>query len=242
MLARYVPKGLNLTGTGYPVIEALPGILLARQNNRGFEGIALLPGGDLILAVQSPLSLPDKDTAESTRTVRFVRFSTKRQKVTAEYAYRFDPIDVIDPGADGDQSEAKISALIGLGHDRILVEERTDNAARVHSVDLRRATNILGSRWDSPTTSPSLEQLPDPDADLIVTPAKKLVVDLASTPGVPKKVEGLALVAPGLLAVINDNDFGMTDGPGAFDPAGRLVDSGIETQLLYVAISGSHGV
>ncbi len=27
------------------------------------------------------------------------------------------------------------------------------------------------------------------------------------------------------LALINDNDFGMTDGAGVFDPQGRLVDS-----------------
>ena len=45
VLARYVPKGLSLTGADYPVIEALPSIFLTRKGNRGFEGLAQLPGG-----------------------------------------------------------------------------------------------------------------------------------------------------------------------------------------------------
>lgn len=42
------------------------------------------------------------------------------------------------------------------------------------------------------------------------------------------------------LALINDNDFGMTDGAGAFDAQGRLVDSGIETTVTYVRLP--HGI
>jgi hypothetical protein len=38
------------------------------------------------------------------------------------------------------------------------------------------------------------------------------------------------------LALINDNDFGMTDGAGAFDADGRLVDSGVETAVTYVRL------
>ena len=38
------------------------------------------------------------------------------------------------------------------------------------------------------------------------------------------------------LAVINDNDFGMTDGPGAFDAAGNLNDSGAETRLVTIRL------
>jgi hypothetical protein len=231
-----VPRGLNLIGADYPVVESLPGVLLARQNNRGFEGIAQLPGGDLILALQSPLALPTKKAGETSRTTRFVRFSPRRERVTAEYAYQFDPVDVIDPGAEGDQSEAKISALIAAGPERLLVEERTDAAARVYAIELRRLTNLLGTRWDAPTTSPSLEQLADPAVAGVRVPAKRLVIDLATVPGVPGKIEGLALAGSNLLAVINDNDFGMTDGPGAFDPSGRLVDSGIETRLRYVRL------
>ncbi|MEU2737186.1 esterase-like activity of phytase family protein [Streptomyces sp. NPDC007095] len=239
VLTRYVPKGLNLTGTDYPVVEALPAVLLHRKINRGFEGLAQLPGGDLVMAVQSPLSLPDSDAGDVSRTTRLLRFSPKKRAVTAEYAYRFDPVNVVDPSED-DTSELKISSVVAVGRDRLLVEERTDKAARLQVVELTRGANILGGPWGSDTTSPSLEQLADPAASGVPVLAKRLVVDLGTVAGVPGKIEGIARVDHDTLALINDNDFGMTDGAGAFDAQGRLVDSGIETTVTYVRLP--HGI
>lgn len=235
VLTRYVPKGLNLEGADYPVVEALPEVLLHRKVNRGFEGLAHLPGGDLVLAVQSPLSLPDTDAGEASRTVRLLRFSPKKKAVTAEYAYRFDPVDVVDPSED-DTSELKISSVVAVGGDRLLVEERTDKAARLHLVRLDRRADILGGRWDDEATSPSLEQLDDPAASGVPVLPKRLVVDLGTVAGVPGKIEGVARVDRDTLALINDNDFGMTDGAEAFDAQGRLVDSGVETTVTYVRL------
>ncbi|WP_329371280.1 esterase-like activity of phytase family protein [Streptomyces sp. NBC_01483] len=239
VLTRYVPKGLNLTGADYPVVEALPAVLLHRKINRGFEGLAQLPGGDLVMAVQSPLSLPDGDAGDASRTTRLLRFSPKKRAVTAEYAYRFDPVNVVDPSED-DTSELKISSVVAVGHGRLLVEERTDKAARLELVKLTRRTDILGGPWDSDKTSPSLEQLDDPAASGVPVLAKRLVVDLGTVAGVPGKIEGIARVDRDTLALINDNDFGMTDGAGAFDAQGRLVDSGIETTVTYVRLP--HGI
>ncbi|MFF3486518.1 esterase-like activity of phytase family protein [Streptomyces sp. NPDC002701] len=235
VLTRYVPEGLRLTGAGYPVVEALPSVLLHRKINRGFEGLALLPGGDLVLAVQSPLSLPDTDAGEESLTTRLLRFSPKKRAVTAEYAYRFDPVGVVDPGED-DTSELKISSVVAVGRDRLLVEERTDKAARLQVVRLSRGADILGDKWDDNTTSPSLEQLADPAASGVPVLRKRLVVDLGKVKGVPGKIEGVARVDRDTLALINDNDFGMTDGTEAFDAQGRLVDSGIETTVTYVRL------
>jgi len=183
VLTRYVPKGLNLTGTDYPVVEALPSILLHRKVNRGFEGLAQLPGGDLVMAVQSPLSVPDEDAGEASLTTRLLRFSPKKRAVTAEYAYRFDPVSVVDPGED-DTSELKISSVVAVGRDRLLVEERTDKAARLQVVRLSRSADILGGKWDDATTSPSLEQLDDPAASGVPVLRKRLVVDLGKVEGV----------------------------------------------------------
>lgn len=230
-----MPKGLNLTGTDYPVVEALPSVLLHRTINRGFEGLAQLPDGDLVMALQSPLSLPDRDAGAASRTTRLLRFSPKKRAVTAEYAYRFDPVDVVDPGED-DTSELKISSVVAVGGDRLLVEERTDRAARLQLVRLTGSADILGGRYDDDTTSPSLEQLDDPAASGVPVPAKRLVVDLGKVKGVPGKIEGIARVDHHTLALINNNDFGMTDGAGAFDAQGRLVDSGIETTVVYVRL------
>ncbi|MFD5696877.1 esterase-like activity of phytase family protein [Streptomyces lasiicapitis] len=235
VIKRYVPKGLKLRGAGYPVVEALPGVLLHRKINRGFEGLALLPGGDLVMAVQSPLSLPDGDAGDGSRTARLLRFSPKKQAVTAEYPYRFDPVGVVDPGED-DTSELKISSVVAVGHDRLLVEERTDKAARLQLVRLGGGANILGDRWDDAATRPSLEELDDPAASGVPVLRKRLVVDLGTVEGVPGKIEGVARVNSRTLALINDNDFGMTDGPEAFDKDGRLVDSDVETSVTYVRL------
>ncbi|MEU5340697.1 esterase-like activity of phytase family protein [Streptomyces sp. NPDC020766] len=235
VLTRYVPKGLARKDAGYRVVEALPAVLLHRKINRGFEGLAQLPGGDLVMAVQSPLSLPDTDAGEASLTTRLLRFSTKKRAVTAEYAYRFDPVNVVDPSED-DTSELKISSVVAVGRDRLLVEERTDKAARLQVVKLTRGADILGDKWDDDTASPSLEQLDDPAASDVPVLRKRLVVDLGTVKGVPGKIEGVARVDHDTLALINDNDFGMTDGPEAFDAQGRLVDSGIETTVTYVRL------
>jgi hypothetical protein len=65
---------------------------------------------------------------------------------------------------------------------------------------------------------------------------KTLALDLNTVAGVPQKIEGVAVLNPWTIALVNDNDFGMTDGTGAFDANGRLVDSGIETQLVTVRL------
>lgn len=231
VLARHVPKGLRLTGADYPVVESLPGLLLKRKVNRGFEGLALLPDGDLVAAVQSPLSNPDTAAGESSRTARLLRFSPAKGAVTAEYAYRFDPVGTVDPG-ETDTSELKISSVVAVGRNRLLVEERTDKAARLQRVELDARRNILGSRWDDPATSPSLEQS---GGRAPVLP-KRLVVDLHAVKGLPEKIEGIAVSGRRTLTLINDNDFGMTDGPDAFDDQGRLVDSGVPTKVVTVRL------
>ncbi|MFJ7986867.1 esterase-like activity of phytase family protein [Streptomyces sp. NPDC096351] len=234
VLARHVPRGLALTGADYPVVESLPSVFLKRKINRGFEGLALLPDGDLVMALQSPLLHPDKAAGEDSRTTRLLRFSPRKNRVTAEYAYRFDPVGVVEPGQTK-TSELKISSVVALGGDRLLVQERTDKASRLYEVRLRRGADILGSRWDG-TASPTLEQLDDEAAADAPVLEKRLVVDLNTVAGVPGKIEGIAVEGSSTLVLLNDNDFGMTDGPGAFDANGRLVDSGVETTLVRVRL------
>ncbi|MGW8764720.1 esterase-like activity of phytase family protein [Streptomyces sp. NPDC055815] len=234
VLARHVPQGLHLTGTDYPVVESLPAIFLQRKTNRGFEGLALLPDGDLVLGLQSPLLNPDKVSGENSRTTRLLRFSPRENRVTAEYAYRFDAVDVVEPGQTK-TSELKLSALVAVGGDRLLVQERTDKAARLYEVRLRRGSDILGSTWDT-AAGPTLEQLDDAAAAEVPVLDKRLVIDLNTVEGVPGKIEGVAVEGSSTLVLLNDNDFGMTDGPAAFDADGRLVDSGVETTLVRVRL------
>jgi hypothetical protein len=112
--------------------------------------------------VQSPLELPDSDTAETSRNTRIFSFDAAAQKVTAERVYRMEDVTSFDPSIGDDQSEMKISSLAMPDADHLLVDERTDNVARIYTIDLRKGTNVLG-RGDDPSARPTLEQL-DKDA------------------------------------------------------------------------------
>ncbi|MBM7788165.1 esterase-like activity of phytase family protein [Tenggerimyces flavus] len=234
VLARFVPRGLGLTGTGYPVYETLPAILLTRKQNRGFEGLALSRDGrTLYTSVQSPLSNPTKAAGEASRAIRFLTISARSGKPLGEYLYRMQPVAEYEPS--GVQDAMKISGMVALGGDRLLVDERTDKVAKLYVASLRRATNILGSAWDASTTLPSLEALAEVPSS--VRPMRKsLLLDLSTVPGVPGKIEGIAVRGSRTVTVVSDNDFGMSDGPAAFDANGRLVDSNVETVLATITL------
>jgi len=97
-LKRYIPEGLNLEGTDYPVAQALPAIYGKRKINRGFEGIALSADEKMLyLVLQSPLLNPDRKTGDVSRNTRLLVFDIASERVTAEYVYRFDVSKEFDP-------------------------------------------------------------------------------------------------------------------------------------------------
>jgi hypothetical protein len=49
--------------------------------------------------------------------------------------------------------------VVALNPKTLLISERTDLVAKLYTV---RATNIIGSKWDDPKTSPALESLANP--------------------------------------------------------------------------------
>ncbi len=232
LVKRYIPEGLALQGADYPVSAALPAIYARRKVNRGFEGLAMSKDEKkLYLALQSPLLVPDAKTGNASRNTRIIEFDVATERVVAEYVYRFDPVTEFDPGAKGPE-EMKLSGAIALTPDTLLVLERTDWVAKLYTVDLRQATNILGSKWDDPATAPSLEALEDLAAAQVKVLPKSLVLDLESLPSMPDKIEGVAVIDRDTIAVINDNDFDVGD----FDTAGNNVGKGVKSQLLVIAL------
>lgn len=236
VIKRYIPAGVALEGADYPVAPALPAIYALRKGNRGFEGLALgADGRTVYLALQSPLLNPNAATGNASRNTRILAFDTMAERVTGEWVYRFDEVDRFDPKQAGKPDEMKVSGVVALSPDHLLVLERTDEVAKLYQVDLRQATNILGSRWDDRATTPSLEALTDPATAGVTVLPKQLVVDLTPLPGMPGKIEGVALVDRATLAVINDNDFDV----GQIDAAGNNAGAGAKSRLLLVALSAS---
>jgi hypothetical protein len=190
---------------------------LKRKLNRGFEGLGISPDDKtLYIALQSPLANPNLAAGNAARNTRILAFDINREEIVGEYVYRFqftgplrddDEFDV--PSIPGNTARArpqdmKISALVMLDQHRMLVLERTDFKAKVYSVDLRKATNILGTVWDDVSKTPSLETLNADGALELngITPLpKEFVVTLDSTQGFPQKIEGITVLDGKTIAV-----------------------------------------
>jgi len=236
VIKRYIPEGLNLDGTDYPVAKVLPSIYGKRKINRGFEGITLsCDEKTLYMVLQSPLLNPDRKTGEASRNTRVLVFDIPSEKVTAEYVYRFDVSKEFDPNPKNTPDEMKLSGVIAMNPTTLLILERTDLVAKLYSVDLSQATNILGSRWNDVKTAPALESIADPaSAEMRVLP-KTLVLDLSSLKGMPEKIEGIALLDQNTIAVANDNDFDSED--SKYDAEGNNVGKGKISQILVISLA-----
>jgi hypothetical protein len=223
VLKRYRPEGQKVEGTGYPIASALPGILARRKKNRGFEGLALSRDGKtLYAAMQSPLQNPDSRAGSLSRNIRILALRIAEEKPVAEYVYQLEPA-----------ASTMISALAMLPDATMLVLERTSSAAWLYRVDLAKATNVLGSKWDDASTSPSLEATAELSAAGVVPLLKTLAVDLSKLPDMPEKIEGVAVIDARTIAIANDNDFDIGD----FDAAGNNRGTGVKNRIGIIRLA-----
>jgi hypothetical protein len=214
IIERLVPAGLegDLSGASYKVTGSLPAILMKRQLNRGIEGIALAPDESaLYTIVQNPLANPDADAYKNAIATRILKLDLTTQQVVGEYVFTLDPAESFKKDKSEKQNDVRISELVAVGVDKLIVLERISKTTKLQAIDLSTATNILGTDWDKVETSPSLEQLTAADlAASGVTPVtKKLWLDSSDYAELPSKIEGVAIVNGNELVLINDDDFGI---------------------------------
>lgn len=218
LMARYIPAGAAAAGAGGT--EALPAVYNQRRENRGFEAIAYADG-KIYAFVQSPLDNPDvanDANSKASRNVRILAFDLATRQVAGEYLY------ILEGG-----SSDKIGDAVAMGDGRFLLIERdsatgTDAKKAVYRIDLNAATDLSTLGADVTGPGGSLESLNEAALETAgIRPVRKeLYVDLvAAGYTFADKPEGLALVDAQTLALINDNDFGLS---GGFDPAtGKLI-------------------
>ena len=216
LIDRFVPEGSNANEAGVNVgTEAFPAIYAQRRSNRGFEAAAYADG-ILYAFIQSPIDDPDggRDTnSRNGRSIRILAFDTASGTTVGEYIY------MIEGGAVD-----KIGDAVALSATEMLVVERDaalgpDAKKYIFKIDLANATNIHD------LTLPQGLQLQSA-AGLamagILPVHKELFVDpiaLGFLAG--DKIEGLALIDENTLAIVNDNDFGIT---GVFSPTTGLLE------------------
>jgi hypothetical protein len=229
VVRRFVPAGTegDFANADYPVSGSIPAIYAKRTSNRGIESLSVSDDGKFLYAlVQNPLANPDSKAYGNAINARLLKLEIGQGSdgttltPVAEYVYQLDDWNKFAAlgATDAEKpSSLRISEMTALGHDHFLVDERTDQVAKLFEISLDGATNILGSKWDDEATGPSLEQTDDLASIAIVpvTKTERLVASSLESAATryPGKIEGLSLTADGKLMLINDNDFGIAGAP-----------------------------
>jgi hypothetical protein len=225
LLKRYVPIG-TAAAAGKPAgtfgEEVLPAVLAQRRQNRGFEAIAY-DSGKIYAFVQSPLRNPtslSNSALNGLKNIRVVEFDPATL-ATKQYLYVLDNPDL---GGEPNTRVDKIGDAVSFGNGEFLGVERDDDSVpgdepsdiekKIYRFNLAGATDVSSINGAVGTTGKTVDQLAVPDllANGIRPIEKILHVDLNAVGyNQVQKVEGLALVDPETLAVLNDNDFGVAN-------------------------------
>ena len=235
--SRYVPAGWKGTPTTFKAVKSIPEIYLKRKANRGFEALALTPDGTtLFVGLQSPLLNPTKAVGDASLATRILRFDISSKRFTGEFVFGFEKVSVVDAKATKN-SDLKLSAMVALDANTLLVQERTDNSYLLSTITIDESANILGSKWDLAATTPSLETYTGAGTNteieaLIAASKKSIVFNSTSIPSMPGKIEGVAVLDANHIVVVNDNDFSFT-----YNPTSGLVEVGItKTSFLTIKL------
>jgi hypothetical protein len=211
VLRRLIPQGAELEGAAYPVDACLPAIAARRQLNRGFEAIALSPDGRwLFVAFQSPLAHPDQSAHEQARHVRLWRLDSETGELAAQYLYPLDPPETFKRDREKgplERSDLKVSELCFVGADSLLVLERGSETTKIYRVAPGEGDALPPEHVDV-ASRPTVEELSAGEIWLPVL-AKQLLFDTDEAPEVGADLEGMAILSPCELLLVNDNDFGV---------------------------------
>jgi hypothetical protein len=200
--------------------EVLPSVLGQRRQNRGFEAIAM-DNGKIYAFVQSPVRNPvslSNTALGAMKNVRVVEFDPATNGVR-QFIYIMDNADL---GLGTNTRADKIGDAVSLGNGEFLVVERDDDKIgsdaanliekKIYRCNLVGATDVNGKDGLIGTTGKTIDQLTLDEliANKINPMGKVLHVDLNKAGyNTVEKVEGITVIDPYTLAVINDNDFGV---------------------------------
>jgi len=208
---RLLPKGLELRGAGYACRASLPALAVKRQLNRGFEAISLSQDEKwLFVAFQSPLAHPDKDAHEKARHVRIWRLDAASGDVAAQYLYPLDaPQTFLRDTAKGEveKSDLKVSEVTALSDTCLLVLERGSETTKIYRVELDAGTQLPPEHLEE-ATRPTVEELSAEDSFPLPELEKSLIFNTDDHPEIAADLEGMAVLSPSRLLLVNDNDFG----------------------------------
>lgn len=211
ILVRYVPIGKSYEGVNYPIKAILPTIYKERRSNRGFENLSITPDGKMAyVTLQSPMGDVKEKEFKNSRLVRVLRLDITQPtdaKVTGMLVLLQNSKSAY-PEADK-QKDLKYSDAIAFEQDKLLLLERATKKVKLMVADLSNATNLL----NHPAVNSLLFEKEGENLEkLAIRPAQMREVfdsrDVFFNIDTDK-LEGLALLNPAVVAISNDNDFGV---------------------------------
>jgi hypothetical protein len=209
---RYTPYG-NLANKQSQDI-AIDTVFRYRKNNRGFENLAITPGGKLYAVIQSPIQFPTQAIGDASRIHRILELDPATG-VMRQFAYVNDGV-IGAAGANQIRTgDWKLGDIAAVNDSTFLVLEAaargTSDFKRMYQININGATPVTSGLYGGN----SLEGLVDSAgmaAQGLVPVRKTLAMDLLAN-GWPKaldKAEGLAILNDSTIFITNDNDFGQS--------------------------------
>jgi hypothetical protein len=208
----------------------IPKVFIRRRANRGMEGLAATPDGKWLLGgMQGPLDNPGSPTvtrnkARDSRANRLLFFNIETG-ATKQYIYRTEI------------AGNYISDIVAVSNTEFLVLERDGNFPlagnpsssfkRVYRINISGASDVsdpTNSATGILINNKTLEVAAfdnEPGFASLKPVSKSLAINIiAAFPDFPHdKTEGIALIGNDLLAISNDDDFGVVDdGAGGYIP------------------------
>lgn len=211
VLVRYTPASKPLPETGYPVRNILPDIFEQRRVNRGFENVALSGDGKTAwVTLQSPMGAPKADEYKGSRVIRTLKLDVSDPlNATVSSEYLTVASAIADYPKSDKQADLKVSDTAWITGDKLLTLERANGLVKLFVDDFGAATDVLG-RSDAGTLT--YENTATDLAALGIQTATRREVFNSEQAGISiDKLEGLAILSPSVVALANDNDFGIGD-------------------------------
>jgi hypothetical protein len=189
---------------------SLPEILSKRSPNRGFEGLTQA-NGKIYAMLQSPLRNPDKTIGNQTRLNRIIELNTMTGEVNT-FVYEMN-----NTRGALQQKDWKIGDITYYKDHQFLVLEHgqrdNEHYIELYLIDLSQATPVSNQHPKHDILETYLNATNLEQQAKLRTVSKKLVLDVLAAGYDSKlgKPEGISLVSPSLIALLNDNDYGITE-------------------------------